>query len=195
MNSKKDHKSIDNTYGGVRYRFSYDDSRRAEAIRLIRQTRRGSRSFWLSVGTVSAFCITLAGLAVLYRGIGDRGSEDTVKEEVKADEVIAVNAVVHSEESREYTGSFAVSDLNDRAQEAYHIPVGIIVAEVYEQKYAENADLVHDGDVITAVDGVKTPDIAAFNDEFTREDKCVVNLSIFRKGKHISLSYVINDEK
>lgn len=195
MNNKKEHKSIDNTYGGVRYRFSYDDSRRAAAVRLVRQTRRGSRSFWLTVGTVSAFCLTVVALAVLHRGIGDSAGEETVKDEVSADEIIAVNAVVHSEECREYTGSFAVSGLNDRAQTAYHMPVGIMVAEVYEQKYAENSDLIHDGDIITAVDGVQTPDIAAFEDEFTREDKYVVNLSIFRKGKHISLSYVINDEE
>ncbi len=195
FNKKKEDKSIDNTYGGVRYRFSYDDSRRAAAVRMIRRSRRATRSFWLTVGVVTVFCFTIAGLSLIYRGISEDDLTDMVSGESADGEVVAVNAHVISEERMDYPGSFSVSSMTDRAREVYHIPQGVMVSRVCEQECAENTGLVFDGDIIVAVDNVQTPDVTAFDDAFVYTGNRSVKLSIFREGKHISFDYVISNEK
>lgn len=195
FNKNKEEKSIDNTYGGVRYRFSYDDSRRAAAVRMIRQSRRGTRSFWLTVGMVTVFCFTVVGLSVVYRGISEDEGANVMEGEGVGGEAVAVNAHVIAEESKDYPGRFSVSAMTDRAREVYHMPYGVMVSEVCEQEHTENTGLIFDGDIITAVDGMQTPDITSFDGAFEYAGKHSVKLSIFREGKHISFDYVINNEK
>lgn len=191
----KEDKSIDNTYGGVRYRFSYDDSRRAAAVRMIRQSRRGKRSFRLTVGVVTVFCCTIAGLSLIYRGISKDDLANMVSGESVDGEVVAVNAHVISEESRDYPGSFSVSSMTERAREVYHMPHGVMVSRVNEQVCAENTGLIFDGDIIVAVDDVQTPDVIAFDGAFVHTGNRSVKLSVFREGKHLSFDYVIDNEK
>ncbi|MBQ8696475.1 MAG: PDZ domain-containing protein [Clostridia bacterium] len=191
---KNEQKSIDNTYGGVRYRSSYDDSRRAAAIRILRRSRRGARSFKAAVGAVSLFCLLTVGFAVVYRiadvAPADRNGEDNARDEA----AVAVNAQVCTDRSKDYGGHFRISEMNNRAHEAYHMPSGIMVSEVYEGDTQENGGLIEEGDIITAVNGVKTPDVDTFHSQFASEGVKTVEFSIYRKGKHISLCYTIDED-
>lgn len=185
-NNKKEEKSVDNTYGGVRYRFSYDDSRRAALVRQLRLRRRGSRSFWLTVGIVSLFCFCTLTVSLVFKGMGT----DTDGESAENDgEMVAVSAQSVTEQSRTYPERFVISELNDRAREVYHLPAGVMISDI-----CEGEDTVMNGDIIVAVNGMQTPSADSFHAIFASA-KGTAEFSVYRRDKILNLEYVVEHEE
>lgn len=184
--NKKEEKNLDNTYGGVRYRFSYDDSRRAALVRQLRLKRRGSHRFWMTVSVVSLFCFCALAVTLVYKGIG---VHNDVKAAEKEDTAVSVSARSLTEQSRSYPEHFVISELNDRAREVYHLPAGVMVSEVYGGE-----DSIMNGDIIVAVNGMQTPNADSFHAIFAAA-KGSAEFSIYRHDEILNLRYVVEHEE
>lgn len=186
---EKRHKITDNIYGGVRYRSSYDHSKRAAAVRVLRLRRRGVMSFRLSVVAVALFCLAVITFVVVYRISDDTVKPEGVSGEQYKDTAVAVNASVCTDRTVDYPGHFRISEMNERANDAYHMPKGVMVTEVYGQD-----GIIESGDIIIAVDGKFISDITTFDNVFLGSNESSVAISVYRKGKHISLNYIKNED-
>ena len=194
MQKDKKYPSVENTYGGVRYRFSYDDSLRAAEVRQLRRQKRGARSFWITFGMVGLFCACVAATATIYRNFHYAVGSKVEHSSPEAG-VVSANAVVRGENYKVYNGYFSVSDMTQRAVTVYHIPAGLMINEVFESTIEANKGLLMDGDIIVSVDGEPTLSIDSFDGLFGNKEKRIVNFTIFREGEHLNVEYLLNDEE
>lgn len=170
----------DNIYGGVRYRFSYDDC----CKEIARKSRRGLRTFALTAASVTLFCTAAFASVVLYRSFGRSRPVASMGEDIQP------IPIVSSDKSERYDlGGFVVRNLAEHTTQVYHVPQGVIVA------YANplSASEFKAGDIIVSVGDTETPSIAAFAavsagiPENSQKD-----FLIFREGEYIELKYVFD---
>lgn len=182
------------TYGGFRYRFSYDDYKQQIEEKLIRQRRRGIRAFVMTSFMVSFLCCFTLIFAMIYRTCA-KGSSYVFAgpvEGIQSPSLIPEDKPLYSVDFRDF-GSFVIENLDAEAASVYHIPQGVVVTYVAMlPSYSQNSDKLMLGDIIISVNGIETPSVLSFQELSNAEEDAQWNFVIYREGKYVDISYVLD---
>ncbi len=182
----KKENTADVSYGGYKYRFSYDNYMRAEGRRAQKLQNKGKRTYIAALGTVLALCLSGIAFAVCY----DFGI-------LTGDSAVAP-AFINICDGRKYDnrefGDFACESVSEEAVEKYHLPAGIVLTYVSAfPEYHYNDNKLVEGDIIVAVNDIEITCVKDFcNFVKDKENGYPVVFDIYRKGGFISVNYVIN---
>lgn len=174
------------SYGGYKYRFSYDKYMKAEGKRAQKLQNKGKRVYIVTLVTVLSLCLSGIAFAVCY----DLG--------ILTGESAIAPAFINICDGRKYDnrefGDFACESVSEEAVEKYHLPAGIVLTYVNAfPEYHYNDDKLIEGDIIVAVNDVDITCVKDFCDFVDgKENGFQVVFDVYRKGAFISVNYVIN---
>lgn len=193
METKHDRKNVNtdtNTYGGFRYRASYDGAKREEELRRVRAGRRGNYLFAATCAAVTVFCFTAVSSVLIWNTYG--GQDASVSAGAHGGEIAPDNPAVEFRDC----GGFIIENMEERISDVYHIPRGVRVSYVATlQQFPQNAGVLANGDVIVSVNGTDTPNVDSFDIHVTNTTgtgNSVVDMVIYREGKYIDVRYVLD---